>query len=87
MTCGVRKRSPPTDRKTCHLFNSRSGVAQKKVKFSYVICPSVRFGHDAAHMTCNQKMPETCVLIMKLFPLGSSTGYMSSGLTVADHLR
>ena len=33
MTCGVRKRTPPTDRKTCHLFNPRSGVAQKKSHF------------------------------------------------------
>ena len=30
MTCGMRKRTPPTDRKTCHPFKPRGGVAQKK---------------------------------------------------------
>ena len=55
MTCGVRKPTqPPTDRKTCHLFNPRGGVASGKSHISYVICPSVWSGHDAAHMTCNQ---------------------------------
>ena len=55
MTCGVREPTQPLQTEK-HVICSILGVVwpPKKVTFSYVICPSVWFGHDAAHMTCNQ---------------------------------